>query len=112
LASGNVRNWAEDLQPVSAVELTTDELRPLALRAFPNRFGYGSDQLKFAPLLFFAQRITSSRRGEAALRAERKLLQRDVLRGLVDLPLYLVLRLQIAMFGGDQAEHDNFSFGT
>jgi hypothetical protein len=43
-------------------------------------------RLEFAPLLFFGQRIAAPRQSKAALRAERKLLHRDIPRSLLDLP--------------------------
>jgi hypothetical protein len=65
----------------------------------PNGFGYGGNQLEFPPLLFFGQWVAASRGGKAALRAERKLLQRNVLRSFLDLPHYLMSCLEITVLG-------------
>ena len=65
----------------------------LDLSPVPNLPGDGGNQLEFAPLLFFGQRIAVPRGGKTALRAERKLLQRQGVCGLIDLSHDLVARL-------------------
>ena len=57
----------------------------LDLCPVPNLPGDGGNQLEFAPLLFFGQRIAAPRGSKTALRAERKLFERQVVCGLIDL---------------------------
>src|SRR5438874_10066627 len=63
------------------------------------------DHPQLRPLLVFGQNVALLGRGEAALRGEAELLARRKLRGLVDAALDVVLLLQRAAFGGDEAEH-------
>ena len=65
----------------------------LDLCPVPNLPGDGGNQLEFAPLLFFRQRIAAPRGSKTALRAERKLFERQVVCGLIDLSHDLVTRL-------------------
>src|SRR5487761_1416759 len=48
---------------------------------------------------------------EAALRREGELVQGRIARRLVDAALQLVLALEPADFGGDEAEHDDLALG-
>src|SRR5260370_40495554 len=69
------------------------------------------DEAQLGDLLGRGQRVALERRGEAALRAEAELLERDIFRGLLDAALERVLLLQRAVLGGDQAEHDHLALG-
>ena len=64
------------------------------------------DQPQLGELLVEGERVALDGGGEAALRGEAELVERDVLRGLVDPALEGVLVLERAALGGDQAEHD------
>jgi hypothetical protein len=83
----------------------------LDLSCVPNLLGDCGNRLEFAPLLFFGQGIAASRGRKVALRAERKLLHGHVVRSLVDLPQYLVLRLQIACLVVIRPSTTIFPFG-
>src|ERR1700751_5673385 len=70
----------------------------------------GSDlarKAQLGPLLFLGEDVTLFRRGEAALRRQRKLLQRSEFGGLLEAALDVVALLQFAEFRGDQADHHN-----
>ena len=58
------------------------------------------------PLLVLGEHVALDGRGEAALRREAELLERRVLRGLLDAALQLVLRLELAALRRHEAEHD------
>ena len=64
-------------------------------------------QLQLAALLVPGQQVAERRRGEAALRRDRQVLERHVLRRLVDAPPQRVDRLELRLLGADQAEHDH-----
>ena len=64
-----------------------------------------------AHLLVKGQGVALHGRGEAALRREAQLIDGDVARGLFDPPLELVLGLELAALGGDEAEHDQLVLG-
>ena len=60
---------------------------------------------KLRPLLLLGKDVALLGRGKAALRREAELLQRSELGRLVDAALDVVLLLQRAALGGDEAEH-------
>src|SRR4051812_21799220 len=64
------------------------------------------DQAELRPLLVLRQLVALDRRGEAALRGQAELLERRVLRRLLDATLQLVLRLELAALRRHEAEHD------
>ena len=66
--------------------------------------------LELAPLVGLAEVVAVHGRGEAALVAERALLDRHVFRRFVDAPLDLVLGLGRGMLGAHQAEDDRLAF--
>src|SRR5258707_14535601 len=55
--------------------------------------------------------VAADAAGETALRAQCELLQRRMLRRLVDAALELVLGFELAALGGDQAEHGDLALG-
>src|SRR5258707_2608956 len=59
------------------------------------------------PLLLLGQNVAFLGRGEAALRAQRQLLQRRELRRLADAALDRILALQPAALRPDDADHDD-----
>ena len=63
--------------------------------------------IDLAPLLLFGEQIAFETRGEPALRAERELLERHVLRGRVDPAAQLVDRFELPGLGRDQAQDDD-----
>src|SRR3712207_2027471 len=77
-----------------------------ALLVAPDLLGGLDDECQLGDLLVPGQGVALHGRGEAALRGQRQLLQRDVPRGLVDAPLEVVLVLQLGALGGDQAQDD------
>src|SRR5438874_1843501 len=60
------------------------QARPFRARLAPDFAGGVDDQLELAALFVPAQQVALLDRGEAALRAQRQVLRRDVLRRLVD----------------------------
>src|SRR5688572_23015938 len=73
----------------------------------PDLFGDLDHLTHLRPLLLLGEDVAFLGRGEAALRAERELLERGVLRGLVDAALDQVFRLERAALRGDHADHDD-----
>jgi len=57
----------------------------------PDFAGRGCDELELAPLLVDCQQVAGGDGGEAALRADREILERDVARGFVDAAAKIVL---------------------
>src|SRR4051794_28761105 len=55
--------------------------------------------------------VAADTAGETALRTQCELLQRRMLRRFVDAALELVLGLELAALGGDQAEHRDLALG-
>src|SRR5262245_12378006 len=71
----------------------------------PHLVGHLHDPPQLRPLLLLGEDIAFLGRGEAALRREAELVERDELRRLLDATLELVFRLEAAALGGDEAEH-------
>ena len=77
---------------------------------FPHTsFAISTASFSFCPLLLFGEDVALLGRGEAALRRQRELVERRELRGLVEPPLDVVLLLQRAALGGDEADHDDLA---
>src|SRR5712675_307114 len=74
-------------------------------RVAPDRARGVDDELQFAPLLAFGQQIAFERRRAAALRAERKILDRHVAAGFVDPAAEIVLRLERRELAAHQTEN-------
>src|SRR4029453_18385816 len=72
----------------------------------PHLAGGLNDQPQLGSLLLVGQRVAVHGGGEAALRGQAQLLQGYVGGCLVDAPPEVVLALQLAPLGGDQAQHD------
>src|ERR1700733_14532977 len=69
------------------------------------------DQLQLCPLLLFGEEIAFGGGSETALRADRKILERDKARSLFDAPREVVGGFELRQFRADQAEDDGFSLG-
>src|SRR5689334_1385445 len=76
------------------------------MRLSPNLGGDLHDARELRLLLGMPERIALDRAGEAALRAERQLLERRMARRLLDLPQQLALLLYAGRFRGHQPERD------
>ena len=76
----------------------------------PNFFGNFADKFQLAPLLFFGEHVAFFGGGEAALGAEAKLVNINVLAGFLDAVDDVLLVFQFACFAGYQAEHDLLVF--
>src|SRR5437763_13609662 len=63
-------------------------------------------QLELCLLLLDGEVVAVVRAREAALRREAHVLERHVLRGLIDTALEMVLALELRQLGADEAEHD------
>src|SRR5262249_37621511 len=63
------------------------------------------DKAELRPLLLLGEVVPLGRRGEAALGREAELVEVDISRGLLDPPHDLLPRLELAVLGGDEAEH-------
>src|SRR5579875_1985185 len=72
----------------------------------PDLSGYLDDQRELGELLATGQVVALDRRGEAALRREAQLLERHVLRGLVDASFQVVLRFELRRFRRHEPEYD------
>src|SRR5260221_65259 len=64
------------------------------------------DHRELRPLLLFRENVAFFGGGKSALRRETELLGRDKFGSLVDAALEIVLLLQRAELGRDEAEHD------
>src|SRR5215471_21579543 len=64
-------------------------------------------EAELGPLLLLGEDVALFRRGEAALRGERELLERRELRGFLEAALDVVLLLELAELRGDDADHDD-----
>ena len=71
----------------------------------PHVLGDRGDQPQLVDLLVGVEHVALDGRGEPALRREAELVERHVLRRLVDAALELVGVLHAAALGGDQPEH-------
>ena len=66
--------------------------------SLPDGFRDLLDKAQFVPLLLLRQEVSLLGRGEAALRAEAELIERDVLRRLVDAGDNILLLFERARF--------------
>src|SRR5215203_2168081 len=71
----------------------------------PDFFSQFHDHPQLRPLLVLGENIAFFGGGKAALRRQAKLIERGILGRLVDAALDRILGLQLAAFGGDEAEH-------
>src|SRR5271169_5798609 len=71
----------------------------------PHLVGDLDRESQLRPLLFLGEDVALLRRGKAALRRDRELLQWSELRGLLQPPFDVVLLLELAEFRGDDADH-------
>src|SRR5712691_13458351 len=69
------------------------------------------DPRELRPLLVLAEDIAFLSRGEAALRREAELVERDEFRRLVDAALEGVFALEQSLLGGHEAEHHHLALG-
>ena len=76
----------------------------------PHFFGNFADKFQLAPLFFFGEHIAFFGGGEAALGAEAKLVNINVLAGFSDAVDDVLFVFQFACFAGYQAEHDLLVF--
>src|SRR6478735_143485 len=77
----------------------------------PDFLGDLDHQADLFGLLLGGDVVAVDRRGEAALRTQRELVDVDELRRLVDPALDVVLALELAELGGDEAEHHRLALG-
>src|SRR4029078_8868766 len=80
-------------------------------RARPPLAGPPDRETQLRSLLVGAEVVALHGGGEAALRRETELVEIHVLRRLLDPALELVLGLQLAALGRDEAEHDDLVLG-
>src|SRR5215468_10531175 len=69
------------------------------------------DEAQLGDLLFHTHGLAADAAGEAALRAQGKLLERRVAAGLVDAAFEVVGALERTALGGDEAEYGHFALG-
>src|SRR3954471_2864487 len=69
------------------------------------------DQAQLGELIRFGQEIAGLGAGEAALRAESELVERQMALRLLESALEFVLRFEIRALGGDEPEHDSLALG-
>src|SRR6185312_7921375 len=77
----------------------------------PHLARYFDDELQLGDLVGDGEIVAFEHAGKAALRRERKLLERTIFRRRVDAPLQIVLALELRAFAGDEAEHDGLALG-
>src|SRR5581483_10594341 len=77
----------------------------------PDLAGGLDDEAKLRLLFLDGDGIALEGRGEAALRAQAQLLERDVFGGFVDATLQLVLLFERALLRRDQTQHHHLSLG-
>src|SRR5258706_3950577 len=88
--------------PCRWIERNASFLMKLSTPDFPGGF---HDEPHLVGLLLARDLVAVHGARESALRREAELLERRVLRRLVDAPLDGVLRLELAELGGDEAQH-------
>ena len=90
--------------PVSRWRSTEDDLRPRRReRHVQTRVGDLDAVAELGPLLVVGHHVAVDRRGEPALRAQRQLVERHVLGGLVDAGTQLVGGLEVGVLRRDQS---------
>src|SRR5204862_5441749 len=70
------------------------------------------DELQLAPLIVHRKQIAGGDRREAALRAEREMLERHVSRGRIDPPAQIVLALEARFLRRDEPQHHVLAAGN
>ena len=78
----------------------------------PHTSRHLDDEPQLGHLLVVGELVALDRGREPALRRQAQLVERHVLRRLVDAALEGVLALQLGALGGDEAEHDRLPGGT
>src|SRR5262249_57684565 len=86
-------------------------IAPLWSASSPHLIRHLHDPPQLRPLLVLGQDIAFLARGEAALRREAELLERDEFRRLVDAALDRVLGFERPALGGNEAEHHQLALG-
>src|SRR5215471_11324622 len=97
------------LRVTCSCTLPPDSFVVLLLRGPPHLARGLDDEAQLGDLARNVHGIAADAAGEAALRAQRQLLERRVLRRLVDASLELVFGLELAALGSDQSEHCHFA---
>src|SRR3954465_4474133 len=92
-----------------AGEVVGEEAQHGASDMAPDGLGHLHAAGELAPLVVLGQLVAVGGRGEAALVAERALLERDVARGLVDTAADLVGGLDLGALRAHQAEHNRLA---
>src|ERR1051326_2075208 len=92
-----------------ATARTTGRIMASGLPSSPHLARDVEDQFELRFLLIDGERVAFGVAREAALRAERELLDRHELRGLVDPPLHVVLLLERARLRRHQPEDDRLA---
>src|SRR5262245_12474847 len=82
------------------------------LRRAPHVACDADHQAELGDLLRDRHGVAADAAGEAALRAQGKLLERGVAAGLVDAPLERVGTLELAALGGDEPQHRDLALGV
>ena len=77
----------------------------------PSLVGDLDHEAQLRGLLLDREGVALLRGCEAALGREAELVEIDVLRGLLDAPLHVVLVLELGALGGDEAQHDRLALG-
>src|SRR5690606_28559804 len=94
------------------VPATPERVRDVQTRSAPDVVRDRDDLADLRPLLILGEHIALLGRGEAALRAQRQLIEADEDGSLVDALLDAADVLELAGLGGDQPEHDGLvAFG-
>src|SRR5215467_7190072 len=79
----------------------------VACSSSPDLVGEFDDHAQLRPLLFLGQDVAFLSRGEATLRRQAALLEPGEFARFLDAALDVVLLLERAALGGDEAKHDD-----
>src|ERR1700750_1964792 len=91
--------------------VTTARIKPPRRCSSPDLRCGLDDQVELGDLLVARQRVALDRRREPTLPRQAQLVDRDVLRGLVDAALEQVLALELGSLGRNQAQHHELVLG-
>src|SRR4051812_30519812 len=101
-------DFPEPVTPITLMRCTGSQVRAARLSRLPVGLspdlpGGLQERFELAELHVLPHVDAPDPRGETTLRADRKLLDRQVARGFLDAPLQLVHRFHVRAFGGHQA---------
>src|SRR5690242_5135193 len=88
----------DDPMPSTTFAMSSSEFRAAPKNLAPDFACRLNNEPQFSPLIVFADQISFQRRGEPALRTQRKILKRQLPRSFFDPPDNLVAALELGAF--------------